>query len=51
MAFLTDSKKHKHPSQGDTEAETRFLAEAKPSLDEFLILRPIAINTNIYLFS
>lgn len=49
--FLTDGKKHKHPSQEATEAEPSFLAEAKPSLDEFMILRSIAINTNIYLFS
>ena len=40
----TDGKKHKHPNQEATEAEARLQARAKPSFDEFQILRFKATN-------
>ncbi|MGH8569996.1 MAG: hypothetical protein ACREXU_18820, partial [Gammaproteobacteria bacterium] len=49
--FATDGKKHKHPHQEAGEAEARLVAEAKPSFDEFLILRYRATNAEPYPFS
>jgi hypothetical protein len=49
-AFTTDGKKHKHPYQEAAEAEARLVAEAKPSFDEFLILRYRASNVEPYPF-
>jgi hypothetical protein len=50
-AFPTDGKKYKHPVQEAAEAEARLVAEAKPSFDEFLILRFKATNTEPFPFS
>lgn len=35
----TDGRKHRHPIQEATEAESRLLARAAPAFDEFLVLR------------
>lgn len=40
----TDGKKHKHPAQEAKEAESRILAKAAPSFDEFVMLRFKATN-------
>lgn len=48
--FMTNGKKHKHPCQEATEAEVRLVAQAKPSFDEFLILRYRATNAEPYDF-
>ena len=42
--FTTDGKKHKHPFQEAHEAEKRLVELAKPSFDEFLVLRYRASN-------
>jgi hypothetical protein len=49
-AFTTDGKKHKHPFQEAEDAEARLVAQAKPSFDEFLILRYRATNAEPYGF-
>lgn len=49
-AFTTDGKKHKHPYREAAEAEARLLAQAKPSFDEFLVLRYRASNVPPYPF-
>ncbi len=48
--FTTDGKKHKHPFQEAAEAEARLIAQAKPSFDEFLVLRYRATNAKPYGF-
>jgi hypothetical protein len=42
--YTTDGKRHKHPYQEAGEAEARLLAQAKPSFNEFLVLRYRASN-------
>jgi hypothetical protein len=49
-AFVTDGRKHKHPIQEAAEAEARLVAQAKPSFDEFLVLRYRATNADPYPF-
>ena len=49
-AFTTDGKKHKHPYQEAADAEARIVAQAKPSFDEFLMLRYRASNVPPYPF-
>jgi hypothetical protein len=48
--FITNGKRHKHPCQEAAEAEARLVAQAKPSFDEFLVLRYRATNTEPYDF-
>lgn len=48
--FTTDGKKHKHPCQEAADAEDRLVAQAKPTFDEFLILRYRATNAEPYEF-
>jgi hypothetical protein len=48
--FTTDGKKHKHPYQECAEAEARLIAQAKPSFDEFLVVRYRATNAEPYRF-
>lgn len=48
--WATDGKKHKHPVQEASEAETRLKSLAAPSFDEFLILRFCATNCPPYPF-
>lgn len=48
--FTTDGKKHKHPYQEAAEAEARLLAQAKPSYNEFLVLRYRATNIEPFAF-
>ncbi|MCA1853942.1 MAG: hypothetical protein LC647_16590, partial [Beggiatoa sp.] len=48
--FTTDGKVHKHPHQEAGEAEARLVAQAKPSFDEFVILRYRATNAEPYPF-
>ena len=43
-AWPTDGRKHKHPAQEAVEAESRVIARAAPSFDEFVILRFKATN-------
>ncbi len=50
-AFTTDGKEHKHPHQEAGDAEARLVAQAKPSFDEFLILRYRATNAEPHPFS
>jgi hypothetical protein len=50
-AWPTDgTSKYRHPVQEATEAESRLLIQAKPSFDEFLVLRFLASNQEPYLF-
>lgn len=42
--FPTDGKGHKHPIQEAADAESRLIAQVKPSYDEFVILRYRATN-------
>jgi hypothetical protein len=50
-AWPTDGTgKYKHPVQEASEAESRLLIQAKPSFDEFLILRFRARNEPPYVF-
>lgn len=50
-AWPTDgTAKYRHPVQEASEAESRLLIQAKPSLDEFLILRFRASNREPYPF-
>jgi hypothetical protein len=49
-AWPTDGRKHKHPVQEASEAETRLLALAKPAFDEFLLLRFRATNVEPFPF-
>jgi hypothetical protein len=49
-AYTTDGKKHKHPCQEAAEAEARLLAQAKPSYNEFLVLRYRATNIDPFDF-
>jgi len=49
-AFATDGRRYKHPLQEAAEAEARLVAQAKPSFDEFLILRYRATNAEPYPF-
>ena len=42
--YPTDGKKHKHPVQEAVDAESRVIAQAAPSFDEFQILRFKATN-------
>jgi hypothetical protein len=46
----TDGKKRKHPVQEALDAESRLLAHARPSFDEFQILRFRAENTEPFAF-
>jgi len=46
----TDGKKHKHPIQEAEEAERRLLSRARPSFDEFQILRFKVTNVEPYPF-
>ena len=46
----TDGKKNKHPYQEAPEAEACLLTQAKPSFDEFLVLRYRATNAEPYPF-
>jgi hypothetical protein len=48
--FTTDGRKHKHPFQECAEAEARLVTQAKPSFDEFLVLRYRATNAKPYGF-
>jgi len=48
--FTTDGKTHKHPFQECADAEARLIAQAKPSFDEFLVLRYRATNAKPYAF-
>jgi hypothetical protein len=48
--FTTDGKKHKHPYQEAAEAEARLLSLARPSYNEFLVLRYRASNIGPYRF-
>lgn len=43
-SYATDGKKHKHPIQEAADAEQRLITHAKPSFDEFLIMRFKATN-------
>jgi hypothetical protein len=49
-AFTTDGKKNKHPYQEASNAEARLITQAKPSFDEFLILRYRATNIEPFPF-
>jgi len=49
-AFKTDGRKHKHPYQEAAEAEARLVTQARPSFDEFLVLRYRATNARPYDF-
>ena len=46
----TDGKKYKHPIQEAAQAEQRLLERARPSFDEFQILRFRATNLNPFSF-
>ncbi len=46
----TDGKKHKHPIQEAGDAERRLLDQAKPSFDEFIVLRYRATNAKPFRF-
>jgi hypothetical protein len=47
----TDGKKHKHPAQEAADAEYRLISKAKPSFDEFQILRFRATNVAPFPFT
>lgn len=49
-AYQTDGRKHKHPLDEASQAEARLIADAKPSFDEFLIIRFQATNELPYPF-
>jgi len=50
-AWPTDgTSKYRHPAQEASEAESRLIVQAKPSFDEFLILRFRATNDSSYPF-
>jgi hypothetical protein len=49
--FLTDGRKYKHPIQEAKDAISRLEQRARPSFDEFLILKFSATNTPPYPFS
>ena len=50
-AWPTDgTSKYRHPAQEASDAESRLLIQAKPSFDEFLILRFRASNESPYPF-
>ncbi len=46
----TDGGRYKHPIQEAAQAESRLVAQAKPSFDEFLLLRFRATNQPLYEF-
>jgi hypothetical protein len=48
--YPTDGKKHKHPVQEAAEAESRLLSRARPSFEEFQILRFRATNVSPFPF-
>jgi hypothetical protein len=48
--FTTDGKKYAHPFQECEEAEARINAQARPSFDEFLVLRYRATTAKPYTF-
>ena len=50
-AFLTDGRRYKHPIQEAREAISRLEQCARPSFDEFVILKFVATNTPPYPFS
>jgi len=50
LATSTDGKEYKHPFHEAKTAEVRLLEEAKPSFDEFLVLRFRATNLEPFPF-
>lgn len=48
--FMTDGRRHVHPSHEAAEAEARLRAGAAPHFDEFLVLRYRATNEEPYPF-
>jgi len=49
-SYPTDGKKNKHPIQEAAKAEQYLVSKARPSFDEFLILRFRATNTDPFPF-
>jgi len=49
-SYPTDGKKEKHPIQEAAKAEQDLLSKARPSFDEFLVLRFRATNTDPFPF-
>jgi hypothetical protein len=50
VQWPTDGHKHKHPIQEASEAERRLISRARPSFDEFQILRFKATNVSPFPF-
>lgn len=48
--FSTDGRRYKHPAQEASDAQERLLRMARPSFDEFLVLRFCATNSPPYPF-
>jgi len=49
--YRTDGKKHRHPADEATEAETRLRRDAEPAFDDFIVLRFVAHNEPPFDFS